>query len=105
MRPPPQLLNDLIQDLEYALRGLRKSPGFAAATMFVAFALAGALLGGIASLSASQWMQPLLFREPAKDPLIYGLVALVMPIVALIASASPAARTAKADPNRALRAE
>jgi ABC-type antimicrobial peptide transport system permease subunit len=71
----------------------------------LAFALAGALLGGIASFVASRWMQPLLFRQSAKDPLVYGLVALIMLMVALAASASPAARAARADPNTALRAE
>jgi putative ABC transport system permease protein len=71
----------------------------------VAFALAGVGLGGALALAASRWMQPLLFRQSAKDPVVYLFVGVIMLVVALLASASPAARAAKADPNAALRAE
>jgi putative ABC transport system permease protein len=71
----------------------------------IAFALAGVVLGGAIAFAASRWMQPLLFRQSAKDPVVYALVGAIMLVVALAASASPAARAAKADPNAALRAE
>ena len=71
----------------------------------MAFALAGVILGGVAAFAASKWIQPLLFRQSAKDPLVYALVGAIMLVVALAASASPARRAAKADPNSALRAE
>jgi ABC-type antimicrobial peptide transport system permease subunit len=53
----------------------------------------------------SPGMQPLLFKQSAKDPVVYLFVGVVMLVVALVASASPAARAARADPNAALRAE
>ena len=71
----------------------------------MAFAFAGVVFGVVIALAASRWMQPLLFQQSARDPLVYALVAAIMLLVALAASASPAARAAKADPNSALRSE
>jgi ABC-type antimicrobial peptide transport system permease subunit len=71
----------------------------------MAFAFAGVVLGGVIALVASRWMQPLLFQQSAKDPMVYALVGALMLVVALAASAPPAARAAKADPSAALRAE
>lgn len=71
----------------------------------VRFALTGIILGGSIALVASRWVQPLLFRQSATDPLVYGGVAALMIVVALAASARPALRAAAADPNRALRSE
>jgi hypothetical protein len=67
--------------------------------------LAGAGLGVLVAILASGWIQPLLFRQSARDPLIYGGVGTIMVLVALAASAIPALRAASADPNDALRAE
>jgi putative ABC transport system permease protein len=67
--------------------------------------LLGVAIGSVAALAASRWVQPLLFQQSARDPLIYAAVAAVMVVVALFAAASPAARAARADPNSALRAE
>jgi putative ABC transport system permease protein len=69
------------------------------------FAFAGVVLGALIAFVASPWMQPLLFQQSARDPMVYAFVAAIMLVVALAASASPAARAAKADPNTALRAE
>ena len=71
----------------------------------MAFAFAGVVVGGGLAFAASRWMQPLLFRQSAKDPVVYALVGAIMLGVALAASALPAARAAKADPSVALRAE
>jgi hypothetical protein len=71
----------------------------------LAFAIAGVAVGTLLAVLGSRWLQPLLFQQSAKDPVIYGLVAAVMLLVGLAASASPALRAAKADPNTALRAE
>ena len=57
------------------------------------------------ALPAAPWIQPLLFRQPARDPQTYALVALLLVCVALVASAFPALRATRADPNTALRAE
>ena len=69
------------------------------------FAVAGVAIGlGSAWLSA-RWVQPLLFRQSATDPTAYGVVAAAMILAALAASAVPAVRAARADPNVALRME
>jgi putative ABC transport system permease protein len=66
---------------------------------------AGVAIGTLLAVSASKWVQPLLFNQSAKDPLVYLVVAAVMFVVAVAASSSPAVVAAKADPNAALRAE
>ena len=71
----------------------------------VAFALAGSALGVVVALAGGRWLQPLLFRQSATDPVIYGVVSAAMVIVALAASAAPAIRASRADPIIALRAE
>ena len=67
--------------------------------------LAGVALGALIAFLAGKWIQPLLFQQSASDPLVYGGVAAMMVIVALAASAVPAIRASRADPNIALRAE
>jgi ABC-type antimicrobial peptide transport system permease subunit len=69
------------------------------------FAGAGVALGIGASLLLARWVQPLLFGESARDPLIFGGVALTIGLVALLASAAPASRASRADPTSALRSE
>jgi predicted permease len=71
----------------------------------VRFAVAGIAVGTALALAGSRWLQPLLFEQSATDPVIYGLVGAILLVVALAASAAPAVRAAKADPNVALRAE
>jgi ABC-type antimicrobial peptide transport system permease subunit len=58
----------------------------------------------LASLTA-HWVQPLLFRQSATDPALYGIVAGAMLLAATAASLVPALRAARADPCTALRAE
>lgn len=69
------------------------------------FAAAGVTLGILASLLLANLVQPLLYRQSARDPVTYGVVAFLLVAVAVVASAAPAWRAAKADPNTALRAE
>jgi putative ABC transport system permease protein len=69
------------------------------------FALAGTVVGIGTAWFTSRWLQPLLFRQNAKDPLIYGVVAAIMLAVALVACIAPAMRAAGADPNSALRSD
>jgi len=69
----------------------------------VSFAGAGVLLGILGALGAARWVEPLLFGESARDPYVYGVVAAMIGIVSLAASAAPALRATRADPNAALR--
>jgi predicted permease len=64
----------------------------------------GCGLGVVASFAASHLLRSFLFDVSATDPLIYFASVVVMLLVALLASALPAARAASADPIKALRA-
>jgi len=66
-------------------------------------ALLGCGLGVLGSLAASRLVSSFLFDVSATDPLIYLAAALLMMLLALIASGLPAARAASADPIDALR--
>ncbi len=71
----------------------------------VAFAIAGVMIGLGVAVLAARWIQPLLFRQSATDPAIYGGVGALIIVVALLASAVPARRATRADPNAALRSD
>ena len=73
-------------------------------TQAVGFVAIGLSIGlGVAWLAA-RWVQPLLFGESARDPVVFVGVGLAVSIVSLIASAGPAIRATRADPSSALRA-
>jgi len=69
------------------------------------FAVLGIGVGGAAAWWASRWVGPLLFSVSPKDPVVYGTVAIVLLTAALLASAIPAVRASRVDPNVALRTE
>lgn len=71
----------------------------------VALAAAGVAIGLTVALIASRWIRPLLYKLSPRDPMTYAAVAAAMGVVAVLASALPAVRALRADPNRALRAE
>ena len=54
---------------------------------------------------AARWIQPLLFQQSARDPITYGGAGALIVVVALLASAVPALRATRADPNTALRSD
>ena len=66
-------------------------------------ALLGCVLGVLSSLAASRLVRAFLFEVSPTDPWIYLAGVLVMMLMALLASALPAARAAAADPVKALR--
>ena len=74
-------------------------------TQGLAFAAAGVTIGLGLALIGSRWIEPLLYKESARNPLTYAAVGAVMIVVALAASALPAVRAIRADPNRVLRAD
>lgn len=67
------------------------------------FAGVGVTLGIAVVMILSRWVQPLLFGESARDPLVLAAVAATIGVVALVASAGPATRAARAEPSSALR--
>lgn len=71
----------------------------------VRFAVAGVTIGGVIALVAGRWIEPLLFHVSARDPEIFGAVILVLLGVAAVASAIPALRASRVDPNIALRSD
>jgi len=68
-------------------------------------AVAGVAIGIIVSLWAGRWVKPLLFGVSDKDPSVFGLVAVVLLLVAVAASWIPALRASRVDPNVALRTD
>jgi len=68
-------------------------------------AAAGIAIGSVAALAAGRLIEPLLFRQSSTDPAVFAGVAAVLIVVSLAASALPAARATRADPNQALRAD
>jgi ABC-type antimicrobial peptide transport system permease subunit len=69
------------------------------------FAMSGVAIGLAAALIAARWVQPLLFHQSARDPMTYGVVGATLLAVAAVASAMPALRATRADPNSALRSD
>jgi ABC-type antimicrobial peptide transport system permease subunit len=70
-----------------------------------AFAAGGVVIGLALALIASRWLEPLLYKLSARDPVTYVGVGAVMITIAVLASAIPALRAVRADPNRALRSD
>ena len=72
-------------------------------TLGAKLAVLGCVLGVLGSLAASRLVSSFLFQVSPTDPVIFGAAVSVMILMALLASALPAARAASADPIDALR--
>jgi predicted permease len=64
---------------------------------------AGVVLGVLVALWGARWMEGLMFQQEPRDPVIYGIVAGVLLVVAVVAAVVPALRATRIDPNSALR--
>jgi ABC-type antimicrobial peptide transport system permease subunit len=69
------------------------------------FAGVGIVVGAALALWASKWVGPMLFSVSARDPVVYAVVAVVLLLAAMLASAIPSLRATRVDPNVALKAE
>jgi ABC-type antimicrobial peptide transport system permease subunit len=87
----------LPQDIRYAVRQLRKTPGFLPA------ALLGIVMGVGLALGLTRLISEFSFGVKPTDPATYAVVALGLTVVALLACYLPARRASRVDPMVALR--
>jgi hypothetical protein len=116
---------DLVHDLAYAARVLRKTPGFAISTA-ITIALGIGAATAIFSVTDAVLLRPLPYRNPgrlvlaaafgltrlmtsmlvgvpATDPATFAAMTLLFFLIAAVASWVPARRAAALDPTAALR--
>jgi ABC-type antimicrobial peptide transport system permease subunit len=70
-----------------------------------AWAAGGMVAGTAAALLLSRFLHAMLFNVGARDPSTFAAVAVVLGVVAIVATALPAIRTVHVDPMLALRSE
>ena len=66
---------------------------------------AGLLLGAVVAVAATRWLESFLFGLGPSDPLTWAVSAIMLALAAFAASAVPAWRASRMDPNALLRAE
>ena len=67
--------------------------------------LVGVAIGTAVALGAARYVGPLLFSVSPRDPVVFSVVALMLVVVAVVASLVPAWRASRVDPSVALRSD
>jgi predicted permease len=71
----------------------------------VLVAVIGVMVGSGLALGAAGFVQPLLYRQEARDPLVFATVGVVLVLVAVLASLWPGVRAVRVDPGSVLRSD
>ena len=74
-------------------------------TQALRFAVAGVVTGSAIALAAAKSIEPLLFNQSPRDPVVFGIVVCALLGVAAMASCVPAFRAAGVDPKAALQSD
>jgi predicted permease len=69
------------------------------------WAVPGIMLGLLIAAAVGQFVEPLLFETSARDPRVFTIAAAALLAIATLASAGPALRAGRVDPNVALQTE
>lgn len=93
-------MQSFLRDFRFAIRQLRKNPGFALVTVLTAI---GGVIGLVAALGLTRVIASMLYEVKAFDPSSFLTVPLLIAIVAVGASAVPAIRAMAVDPMAAER--
>ena len=88
----------LFHDLRYGVRPLVHQPGFTGMLL----AVSGVAIGLVGSLGLTRLLTGLLFDVSVTDPLTFGLVPVLLLMIALLAIYLPARRATRVDPLGAL---
>ena len=112
------LSDDIARDVRFAVRTLRRTPGFTALALLTfglgirlvleqatLLALGGIVVGLLGAVLLSRLLAGLLYGVGTHDPLTFVTVPVVLALVALLASMVPAWGAARVDPVIALRSE
>ncbi|WP_446743190.1 ADOP family duplicated permease [Silvibacterium acidisoli] len=89
--------------IRMALGATRANVQFGVMSRTMKLAMAGIVIGSIASVVMARWIAALLFGTSPADPLTFGGMVLIMAAVAFIAGFIPAIRASRIQPMVALR--
>jgi ABC-type antimicrobial peptide transport system permease subunit len=107
-------MRSILQDLRYALRQLRKSPGFTITALAVLSLIlrralllvaAGLTIGCVFAWFAVRFASGYIYGVEARDARTFAAVVVVLGAASFLAAWLPARRAAAVDPTIALRSE
>jgi ABC-type lipoprotein release transport system permease subunit len=98
-------MTTLMQNVKFALRLLRKSPGFACVAVVIMATLAGIGIGLIAAFALGRVANSLIYGVSSRDLATFLVVTMLLIVVSFGASLIPALRATRVDPLAVLREE